>query len=217
MSNRLESSGCYVVAVAIAIVSAGCAEREQVVSQLKDPQLNETTVATPVVSATELRFPDAQGRLQAPFPGNDDRLTVLVFTRSDCPISNRYAPEVARLHEEFHDHANFWLVYVDPETTTEAIRQHVEEYSYPCGALLDTEHQLVDLSGAKVTPEAAIFDQNGERLYTGRIDNLYANFGTARQAASVHDLQAALSAAVVGGSIPQPSGPAVGCYISDLR
>ena len=38
-------------------------------------------------------------------------LTVLVFTTTDCPISNRYAPEIKRLSETFSGKARFVLVY----------------------------------------------------------------------------------------------------------
>ena len=43
-----------------------------------------------------------------------DRLTVLVFTTTDCPISNRYAPEIQRLATKFGDRAKFVLVYPVP-------------------------------------------------------------------------------------------------------
>ncbi len=37
--------------------------------------------------------------------------TVLVFTTTDCPISNRYAPEIKRLTAKFAGKARFVLVY----------------------------------------------------------------------------------------------------------
>ena len=33
----------------------------------------------------------------------DDRIDALVFVRTDCPISNRYAPELARIATRFAD------------------------------------------------------------------------------------------------------------------
>jgi hypothetical protein len=40
---------------------------------------------------------------------------VLVFVRTDCPISNRYAPELRRLQDRFAPRGMaFWLVYPDP-------------------------------------------------------------------------------------------------------
>ena len=44
---------------------------------------------------------DLQGRAVDPLANAEARLSVLVFLRSDCPISNRYAPEIRRLHARF--------------------------------------------------------------------------------------------------------------------
>src|SRR5512134_2888472 len=43
---------------------------------------------------------DLEGRAVSPLD-DDVAATVLLFTRTDCPISNRYAPEVRRLHDRF--------------------------------------------------------------------------------------------------------------------
>ena len=43
---------------------------------------------------------------------------VLFFTASDCPISNRYEPEMLRLEQEFApSRVEFWWVYPNPEDT----------------------------------------------------------------------------------------------------
>ena len=44
-----------------------------------------------------------------------DPIRVLVFTTTDCPISNRYAPELERLHRDYGSRGvAFFLVYPDP-------------------------------------------------------------------------------------------------------
>lgn len=143
---------------------------------------------------------------------------VALFTRTDCPISNRYAPEVRRLYERFHPRGvAFYLVYVHPDESAEAIRRHKEEYGYPCPAIRDPGHQFVRRVGAEVTPEAAVFDASGQLRYRGRIDDLYLDFGKARQAATSHDLADAIEATLAGRAVAEPRTKAVGCYISDLR
>ena len=58
---------------------------------------------------------DLEGRAVDPLDAPGATAVVLIFTRTDCPISNRYAPEVRRLYERFHDRGvRFWLVYPDP-------------------------------------------------------------------------------------------------------
>ena len=144
-------------------------------------------------------------------------VSVFIFTRVDCPVSNRYAPQVRRIFEEFSPKGvAFYSVYPDPEQTAGAIRQHMREYGYAFPALRDPKHQLVARSGAKITPEAAIFLRGGELAYCGRIDDWYADFGKPRAAPTQHDLKEALRAVLAGKQAPQPTGKAIGCYISDL-
>ena len=44
---------------------------------------------------------DLDGHLVKPMPSGSYRAIVFVFLRIDCPISNRYAPELRRLHDKF--------------------------------------------------------------------------------------------------------------------
>ena len=168
--------------------------------------------------AGELSLLGLTGRKVNPLHATQAKATVFLFTRSDCPISNRYAPEVRRLYEKFAPRGiTFWLVYPDPNETAGAIRKHLKEYEYPFGALRDPGHSLVKLTGAKVTPEAAIFLRAGKMVYHGRIDDLYVDFGKARHAPTTHDLEQALDADIEGKPVKEASAPAVGCFISDLK
>jgi hypothetical protein len=144
-------------------------------------------------------------------------VTVLVFVRTDCPVSNRYAPELNRLHAKFAPRgAGFWLVYPDPREDASAVRAHVREYGYAMGALRDPAHDLVARARARITPEAAVFA--GARLvYHGRIDDRQIDFGRTRPAPTTHELEEAIEAALGHRPPPRDSAPAVGCFIADLR
>ena len=169
-------------------------------------------------TAEPLRLLDLAGRRVNPLHATNSKATVFLFIRSDCPISNRYAPEVRRLYEKFAPQGvSFWLVYPDPSAAPAAIRQHLKEYEYPFGALRDPSHSLVTLTGAKVTPEAAVFVGGGKMVYHGRIDDLYVDFGKARRAPTTHDLEQVLEAILAGKPVHEASAPAVGCFISDLK
>jgi hypothetical protein len=161
---------------------------------------------------------DLSGRPVDPFENSTAKLVVLVFVSTDCPLSNRYAPEVQRLQAEFADRgAAFWLVYPDPAQPGGAIRRHLKDYSYRIPALRDPAHALVQRAKVRVTPEAAVFGPGGHLLYHGRIDDRYVDLGKARAAPTTRDLEAALEAALAGRPVPQRAAPAVGCFISDLK
>jgi hypothetical protein len=161
---------------------------------------------------------DLNGQAVDPFDSLQAKATVLLFTRTDCPISNRYAPEVRRLHEKFAPQGvTFYLVYLDPAEPVETIRRHLDQHNYPCRALRDPQHQLVQRSGATVTPEAAVFVPGGEMPYRGRIDDRFIDFGQTRAAPASHDLEDALAAILAGMPVKTPTTKAVGCYIGDLE
>ena len=144
--------------------------------------------------------------------------TVVIFTRSDCPISNRYAPTVRSLCEAYQEEGvDFFLVYVDPKETSESIRRHREEYQYACPGVRDPLHALVRMCGATVTPEAVVFDSHRKIVYRGRIDDLAASFGESRAEATTHDLADAIEAALAGRPVVASQTEAVGCYIGDLQ
>jgi thioredoxin-related protein len=160
---------------------------------------------------------DLNGVAVDPLKAASGKVVVLIFVRVDCPISNRYAPTIQRISRENAGHVAFWLVYPDRSETVEQIRKHEKEFGYELPALRDVQRNLVAVTHAQTTPEAAVFDANGKLIYHGRIDNLFEDFGRARLAATTHELEDAIHAAMDGKEVANASVPAVGCYISDLK
>ena len=157
------------------------------------------------------------GKRVDPLANAKTKAVVLVFTRSDCPISNRYAPEIERLYETFESRGvDFWLVYIDGAESADSIRKHVHDFGYRFGALLDRKHELVRIAKPLVTPEAAVYAK-GQLIYRGRIDNRYVAFGKTRGAATEHDLQMVLEEVVAGRAVQPRTTRAVGCFIEDLK
>ena len=160
---------------------------------------------------------DLEGKVIDPF-AVAAKVRVFVFVRTDCPISNRYAPELKRLNEEFAARgAVFSVVYADPRETSADIRHHMEEYGFPGSAVRDRAHLLVRRAKATITPEAAVFSGSGQLLYHGRIDNRYIEAGKSMPVATRHDLEDAIAAALDGRPQPEASAPAVGCYLADVE
>ena len=174
-------------------------------------------VLVAVAGDTKLRLLDLEGRVVDPF-ARESVAKVFVFTLTDCPISNRYAPELHRLHDEFQGRGvEFWLVYPDPSETVAEIRTHLQDYGYPFPALRDPGQTLVALTGVEVTPEAALFDASGRLVYRGRIDDLYVAFGKRRAEPTRRDLEEAVEATLAGRRIEPATTKAVGCYIPRLE
>ena len=141
---------------------------------------------------------------------------VLIFVRTDCPVSNRYAPVIQRIGSEYGGKVALWLVYPSRTASAEKIRQHERDYGYKLPALRDPQHALVTKAQVQVTPEAAVFDGKQRLLYHGRIDDLYRDFGRARPAATTHELDDAIQAAL-NGKTPPLNTPGVGCFIAEAE
>ena len=100
------------------------------------------------------------------------KVLVLIFVRTDCPVSNRYTPLIQQMSRQYGKDAAFRLVFPDKSESTQKIRDFLREYKYEVSAIRDVDHALVKATQVKVTPEAAVFDAQGTLVYHGRIDNL---------------------------------------------
>ena len=160
---------------------------------------------------------DLAGKATDPFKSSHGRVLVFLFVRTDCPISNRYAPAIHQLAEKFHGQADFWLVYPDAGESPTRIRAHLTEFHFSIPVLRDLHHSLVKRAQATITPESAVFDTAGKLVYHGRIDNWYEDFGRARPAATTHELESAIRSALEGRAVSPDQASAVGCYIADLK
>jgi hypothetical protein len=169
------------------------------------------------VAATGAGTLDLQGKPFDPFM-DSARARVFLFVHTDCPLTNRYAPELHRIASEFVGKGvEFWLIYPDPAETSTGIETQIEQYKLPGRPLRDPHHALVARSRATVSPEAAVFDSAGRLIYTGRIDDLYVDFGKARPAALTHDLEDAITGVLAGKKMTFSRTRAVGCYLADVQ
>jgi hypothetical protein len=147
----------------------------------------------------------------------ETRALVLIFAASDCPISNRYVPEMTDLQREFGNRGvQFWQVYPNTGETAAAIRQHRSQFGDLPDIVLDTDQTLVRMAHVTITPEAAVFVRDASELrevYHGRIDDRYLDLGSERPRVLHRDLENAITSVLGNIAVHPPGGPAVGCTI----
>ncbi|HWV98104.1 MAG TPA: redoxin domain-containing protein [Candidatus Acidoferrum sp.] len=171
----------------------------------------------PSTGAERLEGLDLNGRPVNPLNEPRAKAVTLIFVRTDCPISNHYAPEIQRLYKKFRAlGVAFWLVYPNDTTSVAEIQAHDREYGLSLPVLRDPRHRLVQKTGVRVTPEATVFLPGGEMVYRGRIDDQYVDLGKQRSEATEHDLDVTLAQLVAGKPVTNAETVAVGCYISGL-
>jgi hypothetical protein len=160
---------------------------------------------------------DLEDHAVNPLATDSGKIVVLVFLRRDCPVSSRYAPVIQLISKQYADRATFWLVYPDKGDSPQAIRKYLEDYGYQLPALRDPEHALVKMARVQITPEVAVFDRGRQLVYDGRIDDWYVDLARAKPAATTHELDDAIRAALAGKAVTKSEIRGVGCYISDLE
>ena len=187
-------------------------------SEVRSAALGLLITALCAGAASQAHEPlDLGGHRSDPF-SSPARARVFLFVRTDCPITNRYAPELQRIGTEFKNRGvEFWLVYADRSETTKSIQTHVAQYGFPGTPLRDPDHELVKRARATVAPEAAVFDSAGVLQYHGRIDDRYVDFGKARPAPQIHDLEDAIASVLVGKRVAHPETRAIGCSLADVE
>ena len=173
--------------------------------------LSALLALTPVQS---IAVTDVNGARVTPLSPAAGDVHLLIFVTPDCPVANRYAPEIDRIAAAYAARrVRTFLIYADPSLTPARVKAHLAEFhpSLRATAIIDKSWLLANETGATVTPEAVVITSAG-RAYRGRIDDWYVALGKSRAAATSHDLRDALDA-VLAGTPVKPGGAAVGCYI----
>lgn len=147
-------------------------------------------------------------------PLRSKKATVVLFLSAECPIGNRYAPEIARIESEFRPKGiGFVHVYPSDGSDAEAVKRHAKEFAFKSPGVMDPKAEFAKWVGATVTPEAAILLPNGALAYRGRIDA--ANIEHGRIVPNYRrDLRIALDEVLAGKPVTEPRTAAVGCFIS---
>lgn len=160
---------------------------------------------------------DLHGKPVGQLAGSGAKAVVLFFIATDCPISNRYAPEIDRLEKEFAGRpVAFWLVYPNATETTEGVLHHQAAFSLGGATLVRPSERFVGQAEATITPESAVLIPEGSgwrTVYAGRIDNRYVDIGRERPRATRHDLEDAVEAVLTHEPVAAAGGPPVGCGI----
>jgi peroxiredoxin len=158
---------------------------------------------------------DTQGAIhtQAEFAGR--KAVVLFFTTTDCPIANSYVPELNRIHDAYAPRGvAFYAVQTDLAIPQADVAKYARDFRYAYPLLFDPNQQLVRLTGASITPQAAILTPEGKLLYLGRVDNRVEDFGKQRLQPTVLDLRDSLDAILAGQPVPHATTRSVGCAIT---
>ncbi|MBV8728593.1 MAG: redoxin domain-containing protein [Acidobacteriia bacterium] len=174
-----------------------------------------SSVAALAGGLSSFSFTDTAGRVHTRAEWVGKKAVVLLFVSTDCPLSNRYVPDMNRLASAYTARGVvFYAVQGDATVPLNEVRTHVREFGYTFPYLLDPEESLAAFTGATATPEAAVISPLGDMLYLGRLDNRLEDFGKERVQVTEFDLRDALDAILAGKPVLHPRTKALGCAIT---
>ena len=129
---------------------------------------------------------------------------VVVFMSVVCPYSNLHERYLGELDARYRPEGVLFVGVNSNRTETAAeMAAHARKGGPTFPMVKDKGNQVADLLGARVTPEAFLFDRDGRLRYRGRI----------RSKIGSTDLQNALDAVVAGKPVKTPVAKAFGCTI----
>ena len=113
-------------------------------------------------------------------PGNTRSLGLLitqgpaifVFLAAECPVAQRYAMRLKRMHTDFADkHVTLIGVYANENDSVDDIKAYLAKAEFPFPIVKDTDGSLARHLGATMTPQAHLIDSRGVLRYRGPIDD----------------------------------------------
>jgi len=160
---------------------------------------------------------DYHGRPHSLDEVGKDKVVVLAFLGTECPLAKLYAPRLAELAKTYEPRGVVFLG-INPnrqDAVTEiAAFARTHEVKFPI--LKDLNQEVADAVGATRTPEVVVLDASHKIRYRGRIDDQYGFQERASYQKSkpvTNDLADALDAVLAGKQVATAESPAAGCLI----
>jgi thiol-disulfide isomerase/thioredoxin len=151
----------------------------------------------------DLSLDEARGRVA----------TVLVCLSIECPISNEFVPTLNALAAEYRGRG-VSFVGINPSggQSLEQMAQYARKRKLAFPFVKDAGGKVSRRLTYSVTPEARVFDAEGQLVYSGRIDDRYRRGGTTDENVA-RDLARALDEVIAGKPVSASRTKAVGCPI----
>lgn len=154
----------------------------------------------PVAGGAELSLKDTLAK---------NKLTVVMFIATQCPVSNAYNARMAQLAKDYSTKGVAFVgVNSNKQEAVDEIVKHAKDNRFAFPIVKDTGNKIADLYGARVTPEIFVIDATGQVRYHGRIDENQNG-----DAIKSPDLKNALDALLTGKAPVAPDTKAFGCSI----
>jgi peroxiredoxin len=150
-----------------------------------------------------------------------DKIVVLAFLGTECPLARHYSSRLAELSAQYADRGVVFLgVDSNRQDSVTEIAAFARRHNIEFPIVKDLKQQLADAVGATRTPEVIVLDQQRVVRYRGRIDDrlgFQTNKSYAKPEATRHYLVDAIESILADKPVPTTEVAAEGCLIGRDR
>jgi peroxiredoxin len=177
---------------------------------LASPEIKPVAIGTAVPGFT-LRDYRGGERSLAEFA--DQKLIVVAFVGTECPVAKLYATRLVELAKDYEPKGvQFLAISSNQQDSISDLDRFAKEHKINFPILKDVKNVVADQFGAQRTPEIYVLDKERVVRYHGRVDDQYG-VGYVRKKAEQRDLANALDELLAGKSVAKAETQAAGCFI----
>lgn len=206
MARLLQFTFCGLVLIINSLTFSSAAEA----FELKPPKSMGQVIPN-------FHLPNHQGKLHYLKDYADQKLVVIAFLGTECPLAKLYSLRLSALAEEYGPRGVAVIgIDANRQDSLAEIGNFVRTQELKFPLLKDAGNRVADYFGAVRTPEVFVLDQERTVRYYGRIDDQYG-IGYAKEAPSQKDLAMALDELLDGKPVSNPLTQPIGCHIGRMR
>lgn len=142
------------------------------------------------------------------------KATVIIFLLSDCPASQSYTLTLNKLAKKYiNSRIAFVGVFPGYYSTDDELQKFKQQYKISFPLLKDPEMILAKKLDAKIGPSCFLFNEKGNVVYKGRIDDWLYAVGKKRQVIKENNLDDALKSLINNKPIIITETNPIGCIL----
>lgn len=177
----------------------------------------EATKAPLGRAITDFSLQDFRGKEVTLADFRSDKLLVVAFLGTECPLAKLYAGRLVKMAEQYADDGvGFLAIDANRQDSITEIAAFARRHNIGFPILKDPANRVADQFGAVRTPEVFLLDQDRTVRYWGRIDDQYG-VDFVREAPTREDLRIAIDELLAGKAVSVPVTTAPGCFIGRVQ
>lgn len=147
--------------------------------------------------------------------GSSGKAELLVLISPECPMSINYTLTLNQLQEQYAKEVRITGIVVGSAYSDETVLQFARSYKIGYTLLTDRKKEVALKLKGEVTPEVYLFNQEGQCVYRGALDNWLTKLGKKKPKPDQFYLADAIRQVAHGEPVTTSYVKAQGCVLNE--